>query len=211
MLRPDFICRGSPVRVAGTSAMFSFSSSRVAAELGGVHRRGLRGQCAEPAGDFGAHAVADAVFAAGQVADEERDAVVAQFDVRAELVAVVAALEGDRFAAGGFHVFEQDVLVVVFRFDDELDLDEVAAFDGAEVGNFRAIVFFDALADDLAAAAGDVDRFVGRRELVVVALDFQLEAGVADVVFEREVGEIAVPVQRAGARLAQFDRVRGRA
>ena len=178
-----------------------FQLVAVAAEFGGVHRGRLRRQCAEAAGDFGAHAVADAVFAAGQVADEERDAVVAQFHVRAELVAVVAALQGDRFAAGGFHVFEEDVLVVVFRFDDEFDFEEIAAFHCAEIGNLFAVEFFDALADDLAAAAGDVDRFVGWRELVVVAFDFQLEAGVADVVFEREVREVAVPVQRAGAAI----------
>ena len=71
-----------------------------------------------------------------------------------------------------------------------------------------AVVFFDALADGLAAAAGDVDRFLDRRELVVVPLDFEFEAGAADVVFEREIGEIAVPIQRAGAGLAELDRVR---
>ena len=91
---------------------------------------------------------------------KKRDAVVAEFDVGAEVVAVVAALQGDRFAAGGFHVFEEDVLVVVFRFDDEFDLDEVAAFDvSPRFGDFCAIVLFDFLIDDLAAAAGDFDRF----------------------------------------------------
>ena len=38
-------------------------------------------------------------------------------------------------------------------------------------------------------------------------LDLELQAGAADVVFQREVGEIAVPVERAGARLAELDRV----
>ena len=52
----------------------------------------MGGQGAEAAGDFGAQAVADAVLAAGEAADEEGDAVVAEFDVGAQLVAVVAAL-----------------------------------------------------------------------------------------------------------------------
>ena len=64
--------------------------------------------------------------------------------------------------------------------------------------------------DGLAAAAGDVDRFVGRRELVVLPVDLHLQAGAADVVFEREVGEVGVEVERAGARLAQLDRVPAR-
>ena len=139
------------------------------------------------------------MLAAGEAAHEERNAIVAQLHVGAQLVAVVAALNGDRFAAGRLHVFEQDVLVVVLDSMIEFDLHEVAAVDRAEIGNFAAVVLFDVLADRLAAAAGDIDRFVGRRELVVLALDLQLQAGAADVVFEREVGEVAVPIQRAGA------------
>ena len=59
----------------------------------------------------------------------------------------------------------------------ELDLDEVAALDRAEIGDLGAVVLLDVLVDDLAVAAGDVDRLVGGRELVEVAVDFQLEAG----------------------------------
>ena len=39
----------------------------------------------------------------------------------------------------------------------------VAAGDGTQIGNLLAIVLFDALADDLAAPAGDLDRLIDRR------------------------------------------------
>ena len=56
------------------SEMFSFISSELPRQLRGVHRRGPGRQGAELAGDFGPHAVADAVLAAGQAAHEEADA-----------------------------------------------------------------------------------------------------------------------------------------
>ena len=36
----------------------------------------------------------------------------------------------DRLAAGGFHVLEEDVLIVVLRVDPELDFQQLAAGDG---------------------------------------------------------------------------------
>src|SRR5688500_8024387 len=71
----------------------------VAAQLGGVHGVADGGQGAELAGRLGTQAVGNAVPTAGQRANEERNAVVAQLHVRAQAVAVVAAADFDRLQA----------------------------------------------------------------------------------------------------------------
>src|SRR5262245_5802170 len=58
---------------------------RVPLQLRRIHGVSAGWQGAELAGDFGAEAIADAVFAAGQGADEEADAVVAQLHVGAQV------------------------------------------------------------------------------------------------------------------------------
>ena len=88
---------------------------------------------------------------------EERHALVAELDVGAQVVAVVAAADLDRLEAGRLEVLEDQVLVVVLAVDLELDLDQVAALQGCTVGHRLASVTLDPLADRLAAAAGDVD------------------------------------------------------
>ena len=132
-------------------------------EFGGVHGVGAGGQGAEVAGDLGAQAVGDAVLAAGEAADEEGDALVAEFDVGAEAVAGVAAADVDGLEAGGLHVLEDEVLVVVLALDDELDLDQVAALEVVAEFERARVSYFDLLVDDLAARAGDLDLFVDAR------------------------------------------------
>lgn len=139
----------------GRSSICSFSSFELPLSSGAYIAEPWAGERAEAAGDFGAEAVADAVLAAGEAADEERDTVVAEFDEGAEVVGNVTALEGDRFGAGGFHVFEHDVLVVVLGIDEEFDLNQITAFDHAEVGDLGAVEFCDALVDDMPVGAGD--------------------------------------------------------
>ena len=78
-------------------------------------------------------------------------AVVAELDVGAQVVAVVAAADLDRLEAGRLHVLEEQVLVVVLAVDLELDLDQVAALERGAVGEQLAAVLLDLLVDGLAA------------------------------------------------------------
>jgi len=52
------------------------------------------------------------VFAAGETADEEAGLLVAELDVGAHGVAVVAAADLAGLAAGGFEVLEDDILFI---------------------------------------------------------------------------------------------------
>ena len=180
---------------------------RIGLEFRRVHGPGLGRQGAELAGDLGAHAVADAVLAAGEGADEEDRALVAELDVGAHVVAVVSAAQVHRLEAGGFRVLEHDVLVVVLAFDLELDLDEVAALEHRQVGEFLALVLLGPLVHGLAARAFGLDGLGGFDELVVLALHLDFEAGAGDRVFEREVRQVCVEVERAGAFLDELDGV----
>ena len=180
---------------------------RVAAQLGCVHRLGPGGQGVEPAGDLGAEAVGDAVLAPGQGPREEGHALVAELDVGAQVVAVVAAADLDRLEAGRLEVLEDQVLVVVLAVDLQLDLDQVAALERRPVGQQLAAITLDPLADRLAAAAGHVHRLVVLDEPVDLAVDLDLQARVGDRVFEREVGQVGVEVERALALLEERDRV----
>ena len=112
-----------------------------------------RRQGAELAGDLGPQAVGDAVLAAGQRADEEAHALVAELHVGAQVVAVVAAADLDRLEAGRLVVLEDQVLVVVLAVDLQLDLDQVAALERApgRPAPSRSILL-DLLVDRLAAA-----------------------------------------------------------
>src|SRR5438105_1878566 len=74
---------------------------RVPTQLGGVHRGGLGGERVIAAGDLGPHPVGDAVLAAGELPDEEADAIVAEFHVGPQRVAAVAAADLDRLKTGG--------------------------------------------------------------------------------------------------------------
>ena len=77
-----------------------------------------------------------------------------EFDVGAQLVAVVAASDFDRFEAGRLHVLEDEVFVVVLAFQFEFDFDQVTACDFGQVDELFTLVLLDALVDDLAAGAG---------------------------------------------------------
>ena len=90
------------------------------------------------------------MLAAGQRPREEGDAVVAELDVGAQVVAVVAAADLDRLEAGRLDVLEDQVLVVVLAVDLELDLDQVAALERRPVGQQLAVVLLDLLVDRLA-------------------------------------------------------------
>ena len=71
-----------------------------------------------------------------------------------------------------------------------------------QVRQLRALVLLDLLVDGLAARAGDLDRLVDAGQLVVLAVDLHLQAGLRDEVFQREVGQVGVEVDRAGALAA---------
>ncbi len=66
-------------------------------------------QSGNGAGRFGAQAVADAVLAAGEGREEERDSVVAEFSVGAETFPDVAAAMVVQFEAARLVVFQQQV------------------------------------------------------------------------------------------------------
>ena len=116
------------------SSLFPFSSGAYIAEA--------RVGSAEFAGDFGPQPVADRTLAAGQGADEEADAFVAEFHVGAHVVAGVAAAQLDRLEAGGFHVLEDEVLVIVLAVDFQLDLDQVAALQLSPGSAARSASYF---------------------------------------------------------------------
>jgi hypothetical protein len=138
------------------------------------------------------------VLATGEGPQEEGDLLVPELGVGAEPAGGIATADLDRLEAGRLGVFEDDVLVVVLGVDLELDLDEVAALDFAQVGEFDAIVLVDLLIEGLAEGAlGEVGGVLALDELVVLAADLDFETGGGDVVFEGEVGEVGVVVERA--------------
>ena len=127
---------------------------RIRPQLGRVHRLGSGGQGVEPAGDLGAQAVRNAVLAPRQRPGEERHALVAELDIGAQVIAVVAAADLDRLEAGRLEVLEDQVLVVVLAVDLELDLDQLAALERRPLGQQLAAITLDPLAHRLATAAG---------------------------------------------------------
>ena len=126
--------------------------------MAGSHGR----QSTEFAGNFGPHAVPQAVLAAGQRSQEEGHLFVAELDIGRQSNRIVAALHVERFDAGRFRVLEDQVLVIVLAVDREFDLEQVAAFDFAEIGQRHAARMFRPLANDLAPRAGDIRRLVAR-------------------------------------------------
>src|SRR5262249_48024854 len=79
---------------------------RIGPQLGCIHRRGWRGGGVESAGDLGPEPVGDAVLAPGDGPREEGHALVAEFDIGAQVVAVVAAPDLDRLEPGRLEVLE---------------------------------------------------------------------------------------------------------
>ena len=74
---------------------------------------------------------------------------------------------------------------------------------GCTGGQHRSVY----LVDRLAAGAGDLDGLVHLVEAVVLAVDLDLQARTGDMVFQREVGQVAVVVQGTAAFLHQLDGV----
>ena len=145
--------------------------------------------------------------AAGELADEEAGLLVAVLDVGAEGIAVVARTDFDGFAAGRLRILDHQVLVVVLRVDGHLDLDQVARLQLVARLQRHPRELFDLLLDGLAAAAGDIDLFIFRHQLVVIAVDLDFQTGLLDEFLEGEVGRVDIGVDRAVALAADLERV----
>ena len=126
---------------------------RIGTQLGGVHRLGSCGQGMEPARDLGTKTIRNAVLAPRQRTREERHPLVAELDVGAQVVAVIAAPDLDRLETGRLVILENQVLVIVLAVDLELDLNQLAAFERRTLGQQLAAITLDPLPDRLAATA----------------------------------------------------------
>ena len=177
----------------------------VGAEFGGIHGFSVGREGAEFSGDLGAEAVAEVVSAAWEELDEERYFLIAEFHICTEAVGVVAGLDIDRFHAGGFPIFEHEVFVIVFAIDPEGDFNEVAAFDFVAGFQFDALIDRAFLINRLARGIHGIDDFLIGDEFVVGAVDFDFESGLGDEIFQGEVFDVGIRVERAGAGFADLD------
>src|SRR5271157_2418631 len=134
----------------------------------------------EGAGDLGSQAIRDAVLAASECPGKERHAVVAKFDVRAQVVAVVAATDLYGLEPGGLVILEHEVFIVVLAVDRKLDLDQVATLERVTVGQRLTAIMLDPLAGGLAATAGGSLHRVIADEPVHFAIDLDLQPGARD-------------------------------
>jgi hypothetical protein len=73
------------------------------------------------------------VATAGQLPDKEAHAFIAQLPIGSQSVMGVTALDFHGLKAGGFLILENDVLVIVLRFDYQFDFDQIAALDSVQV------------------------------------------------------------------------------
>ena len=135
-------------------------------------------------------------------ADEECDALVTKLNVRAQIVAVVTALDVNGLETCSLVVLENQVFIIVLAVDLELDFHQLAALESRVGRQPLAAETFNALANGLAAAAGHVDNLVVLDEPVDLAVDLDLQARVSDRVFAREIGQIGAIVERSVALLA---------
>src|SRR5207244_5627196 len=103
----------------------------------------------ELAGGLGPESVGDAVLAPGQGPREEGHALIAELDVGAQVVAVVAAANLDRLEPGRLVVLEDQVFVIVLAVDLELDLDQLAALEDRPLGERLAAIALDPMAHRL--------------------------------------------------------------
>src|SRR5262249_1708891 len=147
---------------------------RIGAKLGCIHRPGSRGEGVESAGDLGPEPVGDAVLAPGDGPREEGHALVAEFDIGAQVVAIVAAADLDRLEPRRLEVLEDQVFVIVLAVDLELALDQLAALEGRSIREWLAPIAFDPLAHRLTSAAGHVHRPVVPDQPVDLAIDLDL-------------------------------------
>src|SRR5208337_3757302 len=130
-------------------------------------------------------------------------AVVAVLDVGAQIVAVVAAADLDRLEASRFEVLGDNVFVVVLAVDLELDLDQLAAFQGGSLGQQLATVVFDFLIHRLPAAAGHAHGLVVALQPIHFAIDLDLQTRAGYRVLEREVAQVGIVVKRPFALLGE--------
>jgi hypothetical protein len=81
---------------------------------------------------------------------------IARFHVGGEGGAADVSAEGvEGFEAGGFGIGEEEVFVVVFGFEEELDFDAVGGFDGGPVFEGFAADALDLLFDDESGGVRD--------------------------------------------------------
>ena len=139
------------------------------------------------------------MFAAREPPHEQRDFLIAIFNVSAHFVAVVAAANFDRLEPGALHILKDKVLVIVLAFDFEFDFHDVAALQCVEVFKFRPFELFNLLINDLSASTGHLRLFVDSFQQVVAPVDLDFESGLRDEVFECEVRQVSVEVDRAFA------------
>ena len=119
------------VQLLGVAADFSVENVRL--ELVGipfkfrrVHRFDASRERGEAARRLGAQPIRNGRPPLRNPRREEADAVVSILDVSAEIVAVITARRFDRLEPGGLAIFEENRLVLVFRFENQLNFDKIA-------------------------------------------------------------------------------------